>query len=97
MPDVARLDISRDDGQVQWLVYPDGSWACYQLDDRRVEQGGPRRFWGELQTIYHWWQALGEPGRGRIGLTVLADGAHRVWVEPTSADDAGGVDPTPDD
>lgn len=89
MSDVARLDISRDDGQVQWLVHPDGSWAYYQLDDRRVEQSGPRRLWDELQSIYQRWQALGEPDRERIGMTVLPDGAQRVWVdEPDNLVDA---------
>jgi methyltransferase of ATP-grasp peptide maturase system len=101
MPDVARLDISRDDGQLQWLVHPDGSWAYYQLDDRRVEQGGPQRLWDDLHAIYQRWQALGEPGRGRIGLTVLPDGAQRVWVDqpgnlvdPQRADQHGDESPS---
>jgi protein-L-isoaspartate(D-aspartate) O-methyltransferase len=81
MPDVVRLDILRDDGQVQWLVHPDGSWAYYQLDDRQVEQGGPQRLWDKLEAIYDRWQRLGQPMRDRIGLTVAADGAQRVWVD----------------
>lgn len=81
MPDVARLDISREDGAVQWLVHPDGSWAYYQGTDRQVEQGGPRRLWNEVEAAYDRWQQLDQPTRERFGLTVLPDGTQRVWLD----------------
>ncbi|MGH3626273.1 MAG: ATP-grasp peptide maturase system methyltransferase [Sciscionella sp.] len=81
LPEVARLDISRSDGAVQWLVHPDGSWAYYQSTDHQVEQGGPRRLWNEVEAAYDRWQQLDQPARERFGLTVLADGTQRIWLD----------------
>jgi methyltransferase of ATP-grasp peptide maturase system len=81
LPDVARLDIQRDDGQVQWLVHPDGSWAYYQASDRLVEQSGPRHLWDELEAAHARWQSLGAPARDRLGITVHPNGHHRVWID----------------
>lgn len=81
LPGVARLDIVGDDGRVQWLVHPDGSWACYEAEARRVEQGGQRRLWNELEAAHARWHLVGEPARDRLGLTVTPDGAQHVWVD----------------
>lgn len=81
LPEVARLDILREDGAVQWLVHPDGSWAYYQHTDHHVEQGGPRRLWNEVEAAYDRWQQLDQPARERFGLTVLSDGTQRAWLD----------------
>lgn len=79
--DVVRLDIFRDDGPIQWLVHPDGSWAYYQAGNRQVEQGGPHRLWDKLEAIYDRWQEIGQPTCDRTGLTVAAGRTQRVWVD----------------
>lgn len=85
LPDVARLDIERPDGAVQWLVHPDGSWAYLHIPTRMVEQGGPRRLWTEVEHLYDRWVACGKPSRTQIGLTVTPTG-QRVWlIEPTES------------
>jgi Protein-L-isoaspartate(D-aspartate) O-methyltransferase (PCMT) len=80
MPDVARTDIHRDTGTVQWLVHPDGSWAYHDTTTGDVEQGGPRRLWGELEQIHRAWAANDKPAREHIGLTVTATGETHVWI-----------------
>ena len=80
LPGVARLDIDRPDGPVQWLVHPDGSWAYHHVPTRTVEQGGPRRLWTEVEDLYSRWNAHGKPGRARIGVTVTPAG-QQVWLD----------------
>ncbi|HEX5496916.1 MAG TPA: ATP-grasp peptide maturase system methyltransferase [Mycobacteriales bacterium] len=85
MTGVARTDLIREDGDVQWLVHPDGSWAYYQAATGCVEQGGSRRLWDELEYLHDLWVAQGRPRRDDIGLTVGRDGAHQVWLhDPTN-------------
>lgn len=80
MPGVARADITRDDGAVQWLVHSDGSWAYYDMTTRNVEQGGPRQLWDELEHIYTVWVENGKPTRDRIGITVSDTTDHHIWL-----------------
>ncbi|MGH3947644.1 MAG: ATP-grasp peptide maturase system methyltransferase [Pseudonocardiaceae bacterium] len=80
MPAVARTDITRDDGAVQWLVHPDGSWAYYTMATADVEQGGPRQLWDELEHVYALWNRNGKPPRDRIGITVTATADHHIWL-----------------
>ncbi|WP_026122439.1 rRNA adenine N-6-methyltransferase family protein [Nocardiopsis halotolerans] len=58
-----------------WVrVYPYGtSWM--------IEQGGPRSIWDEFEEALELWTDLGEPGPDRFGLSVEADGTHRVWLD----------------
>jgi len=79
MADVSRTDIARADGDVQWLVHPDGSWA-YHDTTGIVEQGGPRRLWDELEWIFEVWTDHGKPARAQIGLTVTPSGGHHIWL-----------------
>ncbi|WP_038841754.1 ATP-grasp peptide maturase system methyltransferase [Salinispora arenicola] len=79
LPDVARLDIDRPDGPVQWLVHPDGSWAYHDISTHTVEQGGPRRLWTEVEDLYSRWTAHGKPTRPHIGVTITPTG-QRVWL-----------------
>ncbi|MFC7330980.1 methyltransferase domain-containing protein [Marinactinospora rubrisoli] len=62
--------VSATDGPSWARLYPDG----------RVEQGGPRRLWDELESAHLRWERLGRPGITGFGLTVAADGAHTVWL-----------------
>ncbi|WP_309117556.1 hypothetical protein [Saccharothrix sp.] len=48
-------------------------------------QLGPRRLWDEVVAAYDWWHEVGEPGRERFCLTVLADtGEHQVWLDDSA-------------
>jgi len=79
MTGVVRADICRDDGDVQWLVHPDGSWAYYDAATNHVEQGGPRRLWDELEHVHTLWTGNGKPARENIGITATPTG-HQVWL-----------------
>ncbi len=66
------------EGMVIWLSATDSpSWARVYED--RVEQGGPRRLWDELEQAHAWWDQRGRPGVEEFGLTVGARG-HTVWL-----------------
>ncbi|GAB3214035.1 methyltransferase domain-containing protein [Marinactinospora endophytica] len=61
-----------------WLSALDGaSWARLYPD--RVEQGGPRLLWDEIEAAHRRWRALGGPPATAFGLTI-AGGTHRVWL-----------------
>lgn len=79
MTDTVRTDIARDDGNVQWLVHPDGSWAYYDAATGHVEQGGPRHLWDELEHIHVLWTTNGKPSRDDIGITATRTG-QRIWL-----------------
>ncbi|MGH4005352.1 MAG: hypothetical protein ACRDSO_14735 [Pseudonocardiaceae bacterium] len=80
VPDVARTDITRDTGTVQWLVHPDGSWAYHDTTTNQVEQRGPRNLWDELEHVHAVWSENGKPARNHIGLTATATGQTHVWI-----------------
>jgi methyltransferase of ATP-grasp peptide maturase system len=61
-----------------WLLGDDGSWACQEGSD--VWQGGPRLLWNQLEAVYRDWSECGRPTRHEIGLTVTANGEHRIWT-----------------
>jgi len=89
MPDVARTDITRDDGTVQWLVHPDGSWAYHDTTTSHVEQGGPRKLWDQLEQIYTVWNDNRRTSRDNIGLTITATGEQVIWLD----DETNTIDP----
>ena len=78
--DVARTDITHDDGRVQWLVHPSGSWAYYETATNDVEQGGPRKLWDELEDIYRLWADNGSPTRDNIGITATPTSETHIWL-----------------
>jgi protein-L-isoaspartate O-methyltransferase len=57
----------------------DLSWV--RFDGATVVQGGPRRLWDEIETLYGEWCRLGAPNRERFGLTVTPDGRHELWLD----------------
>lgn len=66
-----------------WLTQPNHSWVCHTTDTdgkHTVRQGGPVRLWDGIETAHLEWQQLGQPTRGRFGLTVQ-DGRHMVWLD----------------
>ncbi|MFO7284317.1 MAG: methyltransferase domain-containing protein [Thermobifida fusca] len=70
---------SSADGLVMLLSATDSpSWARVYPD--RVEQGGPRRLWEELEQAHAWWVQRGRPEVSEFGLTVGPQG-HVVWLE----------------
>lgn len=69
-----RLWLDSDDGRSWAQVVPAGTaW--------RAEQAGPRSLWDEVEAAREEWRSLGEPEPERFGLTVAADGRHRVWLD----------------
>ncbi|MEU1631081.1 methyltransferase domain-containing protein [Streptomyces sp. NPDC020096] len=81
------------DRRLAWFYsLNDRSWAVVAFRDGQhkhtVYQSGPRRLWDEVEAAWRWWDAAGQPGVGRFGLTVRADGAHEVWL-----DEPGGLVP----
>jgi methyltransferase of ATP-grasp peptide maturase system len=90
MPDVARTDITRDTGDVQWLVHPDGSWTYYDASTGTVEQAGPQRLWDQLEHIHDTWIGNGKPARDHLGITIEQAGKQHVWLgEPANIVDRG--------
>ncbi len=75
-------------GEVVWhslsscsVVDPvDRSWCTLDLEGDEVVEGGPRRLWDEVEERFDAWCGLGAPNRERLGLTVVADGGHRLWL-----------------
>lgn len=71
-------------GRQVWLASSDGeSWARVLPAGTawRVEQAGPRSLWDEVEDAQEEWHTMGEPPPERYGLTVAADGRHRVWLD----------------
>ncbi len=67
-----------------FLYSDDGSWSDStptRDGGHVVTQGGPRRVWDSVERAVDHWRRMGEPGRGRYGVTVTADGTHRYWVD----------------
>ncbi len=75
-----------DGDDVVWLSLPDGSWAVAYVpegaswDGSTVVQYGRRDAWALAELAWNAWQAAGCPVLSSCGLTVTADGAHRVWM-----------------
>ncbi|MEU9691572.1 methyltransferase domain-containing protein [Amycolatopsis japonica] len=82
----------RGTGAHRWAVFTanDGSWCAVAVNSsggrREVRQYGDVRIWDEFEKAHEQWQNLDEPGWDRFGLTVAADGSHRIWL-----DDPGGT------
>jgi methyltransferase of ATP-grasp peptide maturase system len=68
----------------EFYVASDGSWCeltTLSDESRQVHEGGPHRLWTHIEDTIRQWRQLGQPGWDRLGLTVLADGIQRVWVD----------------
>jgi len=74
-------------GCAEWAVFTadEGSWCAVRMeadgDRREVRQGGLVRIWDEFEAAHRLWRKLGEPGWDRLGLTVMDDGFHRLWLD----------------
>ncbi|GAA3488787.1 methyltransferase domain-containing protein [Streptomyces cremeus] len=70
-----------------WVATTDAaSWAAVDWDGRNDErftvwQHGSRPLWDLVEAAHAWWRGAGSPGPERFGLTVTADGSHRVWLD----------------
>ncbi|MGH3834226.1 MAG: hypothetical protein ACRDSF_00765 [Pseudonocardiaceae bacterium] len=69
----------RNGTDTRWMHAQGGCWV--EIVDRRVTQGGPRHIWPAIEHAANEWRRLGQPGRGRYGLTARTDGTHRYWVD----------------
>lgn len=71
-------------GSLVWLAEPESSsWARLHAEGR-MEQGGPGQLGERIWTSYEWWKAQGSPDLTEYGLTVTAEGEHRVWLRSPS-------------
>jgi len=68
----------------------DGSWAEVEQTPEqgryRVDQGGPRRLWDQVEQTHQWWNAKGRPGWSSFGITAAPEGQH-VWFESPDSPD----------
>lgn len=75
-----------DGDDTVWLQTPDGSWAVAYVPQGApwkgavVEQHGPADVWTLAEAAWASWEASGRPGLDEYGLTVTADGEHRLWA-----------------
>ena len=63
------------------LSAPDGSWARMSHDDDRVMEAGPGRLWAAVEWAFNQWAAADRPAWDRLGVTVMPDGGHEIWVD----------------
>ncbi|MFI1012281.1 methyltransferase domain-containing protein [Streptomyces sp. NPDC020965] len=79
----ARLQCESDGAlTLRELVLPDGAWAeGVYADGRpgRFHEGGERGIWGSVERWWAWYTERGRPAWDRFGLTVTAEGDHRLW------------------
>ncbi|WP_067964836.1 hypothetical protein [Nocardiopsis trehalosi] len=83
-----------DSGEASIYVFDrgtaSGSWALGEYAPHEASwetrSAGPRDLWAEIGAARAVWEAADRPARDRLGLTVTADGEHRLW-----ADDPGHV------
>ncbi|MFW5420390.1 methyltransferase domain-containing protein [Nocardiopsis sp. CNT-189] len=88
-PDIKLIPRTGGDGAFTLALYemggPGGSWAVCEhspgADRFEVAQYGARRLWDEAEAAYLRWVGAGSPDAERFGLTVGADGRHRVWLD----------------
>jgi protein-L-isoaspartate O-methyltransferase len=88
------LDITgpllEDGDDTVWLSTPDGSWAVGWVpkgaawDGSAVEEHGARNIWTLAEDAYGAWVAAGRPALDRYGVTVEADGTHKIWLDGTA-------------
>lgn len=76
-----------DGDDTVWLSTPDGSWAVAWVPQgaawggSAVEEHGVRDVWTVAEDAYGAWTAAGRPALDRFGVTVEADGTHRIWLD----------------
>lgn len=58
-----------------------------------MRQGGPVAIWDAFEHAHLTWDRLGRPGWDRLGLTVLPDGFHRVWLDDPDGKYRWGLPP----
>lgn len=87
LPGLAVTGPLKEDGDdCVWLSGPDGSWAVAYTPHGKpwegavVEQHGPSNVWTHAEVAWDLWEAAGRPGLDEYGLTVDADGTHRLWM-----------------
>ncbi|AOS65603.1 methyltransferase domain-containing protein [Actinoalloteichus hymeniacidonis] len=77
------------DPRVHIFVDPEtASWVrASPIDGDRaaVIEHGPRRLWSELGMLAARWERAGRPSPTRFGLSVTADGDHRLWLDRADA------------
>lgn len=75
-----------DGDDTVWLSLPDGSWAVGWVpqgaswDGCTVVQYGRRDVWTLAEQAWARWEDAGRPALDDFGLTVTADGVHRLWM-----------------
>ncbi|GAB3441812.1 hypothetical protein GCM10027570_08390 [Streptomonospora sediminis] len=79
-------DTPADAGEATVYVYDrDRSWALAEYvpagGPYETRRGGPRDLWAEIAHARKVWHEAGRPGRDRLGVTVAADGTHRLWAD----------------
>jgi protein-L-isoaspartate(D-aspartate) O-methyltransferase len=60
---------------------PDGSCARVSLTDGTVTEAGDTPLWSDVEWAHAQWAAAGRPPWDKLGLTVMSDGVHQVWLD----------------
>ncbi|MGH3904262.1 MAG: hypothetical protein ACRDTE_08740 [Pseudonocardiaceae bacterium] len=67
-PTLSTPSRTRRNGTDTWSMHAQG--GCWvEVTDTTVTQGGPRHLWPAVEHATAEWRHLGQPGRGRFGLT----------------------------
>ncbi len=68
----------------------DGAWAEVETNavdgEYRVDQGGPRRLWDQVEQTHQWWQEHGRPDWSAFGITATPE-SQTVWFESPDGPD----------
>lgn len=68
----------------------DGAWAEVEMNsvdgEYRVDQGGPRRLWDQVEQTHRWWQGQGRPNWSSFGITATQE-SQTVWFESPDGPD----------
>jgi protein-L-isoaspartate(D-aspartate) O-methyltransferase len=73
--------VFEDGGDHYLWALEDDSWVRFVSGSTTIHQGGPRRLWDLVESLFERWCRLGAPNRERFGLTVTPAGEHTLWLD----------------
>jgi protein-L-isoaspartate O-methyltransferase len=83
--------VSAGPGQTGIIDASDRSWVLIDVNRGCITQGGPRRLWDALETLYERLDQAGRPSRESFGLTVQPDGGHVLWLDTSDPEHVWAV------
>jgi protein-L-isoaspartate(D-aspartate) O-methyltransferase len=80
--------------ETAYIDLTDLSWARFNWRAAEVVQGGKRRLWEQIESLFDQWCQLGAPNRERFGLTVEPGGRHVLWLDEPDSEHRWDVTPS---